>query len=76
MSGRLLSSMFLALFEDSDFGAVANGLTSPSFEIVDKKYMNEKESLKVNIITGKYILSQLFTSSLETLLLIYSSTSS
>ena len=48
MSGRLLSSMFLALFEDSDFGAVANGLTSPSFEIVDKKYMNEKESLKVN----------------------------
>ena len=46
MSGRLLSSMFLALFEDSDFGAVANGLTSPSFEIVDKKYMNEKDSLK------------------------------
>ena len=38
MSGRLLSSMFLALFEDSDFGAVANGLTSPSFEIVEKKY--------------------------------------
>ena len=45
MSGRLLSSMFLALFEDSDFGAVANGLTSPSFEIVEK-YMNEKDSLR------------------------------
>ena len=43
-----------------------------------QKYMNEKESLKVNIrfITWKYIPSQLFTSSLETLLLIYSSTSS